>query len=79
MSPAFTSAFPATVTWLGGRQSARTIHFFVSVALLLFLIVHVIMIFVAGFGPRMRAMVTGAMITGHAPLAGDSTRVEDEV
>lgn len=59
MSPAFTSAFPATVTWLGGRQSARTIHFFVSVALLLFLIVHVAMIFIAGFGPRMRAMITG--------------------
>lgn len=59
MSPAFTSAFPATVTLLGGRQSARTLHFFVSVALLLFLVVHVVMIFVAGFGQRMRAMITG--------------------
>jgi len=59
MSPAFTSAFPATVILLGGRQSARTLHFFLSVALLLFLIVHVVMIFVAGFGQRMRAMITG--------------------
>jgi len=67
MSPAFTSAFPATVTWLGGRQSARTLHFFVSVALLLFLVVHVVMIFVAGFGRRMRAMITGRV----------STRMED--
>ena len=44
MSPAFVSAFPATVTLLGGRQSARTLHFFVSLALLLFLLVHVAMV-----------------------------------
>lgn len=59
MSPAFTSALPATVTLLGGRQSARTIHFFVSVALLLFLLVHVGMVWFAGFRNRMRAMITG--------------------
>jgi thiosulfate reductase cytochrome b subunit len=59
MSPAFVSAVPATVTILGGQQSARTIHFFVSLALLLFLLVHVVMICVAGFGSRMRAMITG--------------------
>ncbi len=63
MSPAFTSAFPATVTWLGGRQSARTLHFFVSVALMLFVVVHVVMIFVVGFGRRMRAMITGRVST----------------
>jgi thiosulfate reductase cytochrome b subunit len=59
MSPAFTSAFPLTVTSLGGRQSARTIHFFVAVALLLFLLVHVGMVWFAGFRSRMRAMITG--------------------
>ena len=59
MSPAFTSAAPATVTLLGGRQSARTIHFFVSIALLLFLLVHVGMVWFAGFWSRMRAMITG--------------------
>ncbi len=59
LSPAFDSAFPATVTLLGGRQSARTIHFFVSVALLLFLLVHVVLVWRAGFWNRMRAMITG--------------------
>lgn len=59
MSPAFVSALPLTVTSLGGQQSARTIHFFVSVALVLFLLVHVIMIFLAGFWTRTRAMITG--------------------
>jgi thiosulfate reductase cytochrome b subunit len=59
MSLAFVSAFPASVTLLGGQQSARTIHFFVSVFLVLFLLVHVLMVWFAGFGSRMRAMITG--------------------
>jgi thiosulfate reductase cytochrome b subunit len=59
MSPAFVSAFPATVNLLGGQQSARTLHFFVSVALLLFVFVHVVMVARAGFISRMRAMITG--------------------
>jgi thiosulfate reductase cytochrome b subunit len=59
MSPAFVSAVPATVTLLGGQQSARTIHFFVTIALVLFLLVHILMIFLAGFAGRMRAMITG--------------------
>jgi thiosulfate reductase cytochrome b subunit len=59
MSPAFVSAVPATVTLLGGQQSARTIHFFVSLFLALFLLVHVVMVFVSGFRSRMRAMITG--------------------
>lgn len=59
MSPAFVSAVPAAVNLLGGQQSARTLHFFVSLALVLFVLVHVVMIFVAGFWSRMRAMITG--------------------
>ncbi|HZW79086.1 MAG TPA: cytochrome b/b6 domain-containing protein [Candidatus Deferrimicrobiaceae bacterium] len=63
MSPAFVSAFPATVNVLGGQQSARTLHFFVSLALLLFLLVHVVMVWLAGFRSRMRAMITGRAAT----------------
>jgi thiosulfate reductase cytochrome b subunit len=59
MSPAFVSACPLAVTALGGRQSARTLHFFVSGLLLLFLVVHVTMVVLAGFRSRMRAMITG--------------------
>jgi thiosulfate reductase cytochrome b subunit len=59
MSPAFVSAFPATVNVLGGQQSARTLHFFVSLALVLFLLVHILMVWLAGFRSRMRAMITG--------------------
>ena len=63
MSPAFVSVFPATVNVLGGQQSARTLHFFVSLALLLFLLVHVGMVCIAGFKSRMRAMITGRPTT----------------
>jgi thiosulfate reductase cytochrome b subunit len=59
MSPAFVSAVPASVNLLGGQQSARTLHFFVTVALVLFLLVHVGMVVFAGFWSRMRAMITG--------------------
>ena len=61
MSPAIASAFPAAVAALGGQQSARTIHFFVSVLLVLFLLVHVVMVCVTGFRDRMRAMITGRL------------------
>ncbi len=63
MSPAFVSAVPAAVNLLGGQQSARTIHFFVSLALVIFLLVHVGMVFLAGFRSRMRAMITGRAAT----------------
>jgi thiosulfate reductase cytochrome b subunit len=62
LSPGFDSAVPAAVNALGGRQSARTLHFFVSGALLLFLVVHVTMVVLAGFKNRMRAMITGRTI-----------------
>ena len=59
MSPAIASAFPVTVVALGGQQSARTIHFFVSALLLLFLFIHVAMVWLGGFRNRTRAMITG--------------------
>jgi thiosulfate reductase cytochrome b subunit len=59
LSPAFDSAFPWAVNVWGGRQSARTLHFFISGFLVLFLVVHVTMVYLGGFMSRMRAMITG--------------------
>ena len=59
MSPGVTSAIPSIVTILGGQQSARTLHFFVTILLVLFLVVHVVMVCLSGFRSRMRAMITG--------------------
>ena len=67
MSPAITSVIPELVNILGGQQSARTIHFFVALALVLFLCVHVIMVSLAGFTNRVRAMITGQTSVGKEP------------
>ena len=67
LSPSFDSAFPAAVNLLGGRQSARTLHFFLTWALVLFLLGHVTMIAVSGFWKRMRAMTTGSISETETP------------
>jgi thiosulfate reductase cytochrome b subunit len=64
LSPGFNAAFPWFVDVLGGRQSARTLHFFVTIALVVFLVVHVLMVAVSGFRSRMRGMITGGAADG---------------
>jgi len=68
LSPSFNSAFPFWVNVLGGRQSARTLHFFVSGALVVFLVVHVGMVAMAGFWSRTKAMILGAAVGPKEPL-----------
>ena len=64
MSFGFTAQFPLAVRLLGGQQTARSLHFLATIFLVLFLLIHVLMVFVAGFKNRMRAMISGKMITG---------------
>jgi thiosulfate reductase cytochrome b subunit len=59
MSPAVSSVFPLFVQFFGGHQSARTVHFFAAVILVLFLVAHVVMVFRNGFRNRMRSMIYG--------------------
>lgn len=59
MSPAITAAYPFLLKIFFGAQSARTIHFFASIALELFLLVHIVMIIKTGFKMQMRAMTIG--------------------
>jgi len=63
MSLGFISAFPWSVDLLGGRQSARTIHFFASLALVLFVLIHILMVSLAGFWSRTAVMITGRIGT----------------
>jgi thiosulfate reductase cytochrome b subunit len=62
MSPAIASVIPVLRSGFGGQQSARTIHFFVAAALVLFLCVHIAMVFLAGFTNRVRALITGRSV-----------------
>jgi thiosulfate reductase cytochrome b subunit len=68
MSPSVTSVFPILVTVLHGQQSARTIHFFIANFLVLFLLVHIAMVCLAGFTKLVRAMITGRSVARKVPL-----------
>ena len=59
MSPAVTASCPFLLTIFYGAQSARTIHFFAFLILLLFLLVHVFMVIKSGFRRQMRGMTIG--------------------
>jgi thiosulfate reductase cytochrome b subunit len=59
MSFGFTSEFPLAVRLLGGQQTARSLHFLVTIFLVLFLLIHVLKVILAGFRNRIRAMITG--------------------
>jgi len=59
MSPGMDAAWPWLVDLFGGRQTARTIHFVTMVLLVLFFVVHVLMVLLAGPFNELRSMVTG--------------------
>src|SRR5579863_8863780 len=67
MSPSVTSVFPILVVALRGQQSARTIHFFIANFLVLFLLVHIVMVCLAGFTKRVRVMITGQSVARKEP------------
>jgi len=62
MSPAVTAAVPVLFDMFGGRQSARTIHFLVANLLVLFVLVHVLEMILAGAFNGMRSMITGRYV-----------------
>ncbi|MCH8175277.1 MAG: cytochrome b/b6 domain-containing protein [Proteobacteria bacterium] len=60
--PAFTAISPELIDLFGGRQTARTLHVVVTVVLVLFVIIHVIEVFVLGVVNGMRSMITGKYV-----------------
>jgi Ni/Fe-hydrogenase b-type cytochrome subunit len=59
MSPGLDSVVPHWVDLLGGRQSARTIHFICAWTLVAFLAVHVFEVAATGLWNNLRSMITG--------------------
>ena len=59
MSPRLDAVFTGWVDLLGGRQSARTLHFLAATGLLLFVLVHVFEVIVSGAWNHLRSMITG--------------------
>jgi len=59
MSPALVNRFPAYTRLFGGRQGARSIHFFMFVGFIGFIIVHVSLVVLTGFARNMNHIVLG--------------------
>lgn len=59
MSPGMNAAWPWALDLFGGRQSARSLHFISMAAIVLFIVVHLVMVVVAGPLNEMRSIVTG--------------------
>jgi thiosulfate reductase cytochrome b subunit len=62
MSPGMDAAFPALLEVLGGRQTARTIHFVAASGIVLFVVVHLVMVVLSGTWNNIRSMITGRYV-----------------
>ena len=77
MSPRLDAVFPGWVDLLGGRQSARTLHFLAATGLLAFVLVHLFEVIISGVWNQLRSMVTGWYLlpatppATHAPKQGE--------
>jgi thiosulfate reductase cytochrome b subunit len=59
MSPWLASVLAGWVDLVGGRQSARSIHFVIAWALVAFVLVHLFQVIVTGAWNNLRSMITG--------------------
>lgn len=59
MSPGFNAIAPILLDLFGGRQSARTLHFICANLIVLFVIVHLVEVVIAGAWNEIRSMITG--------------------
>ena len=57
--PAFTAISPELIDFFGGRQTARTLHVVCSLLLVLFVVVHLVQMVVAGALNQLRGMIIG--------------------
>jgi Ni/Fe-hydrogenase b-type cytochrome subunit len=59
MSPAMDASWPWLLDIFAGRQSARSIHFICAMAILAFILVHLVMVVLAGPINEIGSMITG--------------------
>jgi Ni/Fe-hydrogenase b-type cytochrome subunit len=59
MSPGMDAAAPWLVDLLGGRQSARSVHFLCASAIAAFIVIHLLLVLLAGPVNEIRSMITG--------------------
>jgi thiosulfate reductase cytochrome b subunit len=62
LSPRLDAVIPGWVDLVGGRQSARTLHFIAAWALVAFVLVHVFQVAITGIVNNLRSMITGRYV-----------------
>ena len=72
LSPRLDTVFSGWLDIVGGRQSARTLHFVAAWALVAFVLVHVLEVLVSGVINNLRSMITGRYVVEaeHADRTG---------
>ena len=73
MSPRLDAVFTGWVELLGGRQSARTLHFLAAAGLLGFTAIHLFEVIVAGAWNEIRSMLTGWYMLPRAKKTEEET------
>jgi thiosulfate reductase cytochrome b subunit len=73
MSPGMDSTLWWLLDFFGGRQTARSIHFLTMSAFVLFFIIHIVMVLLAGPFNEIRQMITGRYRAG-AEVAFDASK-----
>ncbi|HEY4069826.1 MAG TPA: cytochrome b/b6 domain-containing protein [Burkholderiaceae bacterium] len=68
MSPRLDAVIPGWIELLGGRQSARTLHFLAATGLLLFVLVHLFEVLISGAFNQIRSMITGYYAVPPVPV-----------
>jgi len=71
MSPRLDSIIPGWSGVLGGRQSARTLHFLIAWTLVAFVLVHVFEVMITGVWNNVRSMITGRYEVAPEPVTRD--------
>lgn len=59
LSPAMDAAWPWLLDLMGGRASARSVHFIAASLLVAFIVVHLVLVILAGPYEEVKSMITG--------------------
>jgi len=62
LSPRLDTVVPGWVDIVGGRQSARTLHFIAAWTLVAFVLIHVFEVLISGVFNNLRSMITGRYV-----------------
>lgn len=74
MSPGFNAIAPLLLDIFGGRQSARSLHFIAANLLVVFLVIHLVEVVVAGAWNEIRSMITGKFVVPPGPAVMEDTQ-----